>query len=112
MQDEISSQLAEVESRELANIERASLTGTGGGIFLSPVLLLAGWAETRAASGLADTATYHPTFLYESIWNVLVCLALLWVARRFAVTTPHQSRPILPAAAGPAHLIEQVPAGV
>ena len=31
----------------------SGLTGTGGGIFLSPVLLFVGWAETRAASGLA-----------------------------------------------------------
>jgi uncharacterized membrane protein YfcA len=31
----------------------SGLTGTGGGIFLSPVLLLTGWAETRAASGIA-----------------------------------------------------------
>ena len=27
---------------------------------------------------------FHPTFLYESICNVIVCLILLWVARRFA----------------------------
>lgn len=31
----------------------SGLTGTGGGIFLSPVLLFVGWAETRAASGMA-----------------------------------------------------------
>jgi uncharacterized membrane protein YfcA len=31
----------------------SGLTGTGGGIFLSPVVLLAGWAETRSASGMA-----------------------------------------------------------
>ncbi len=31
----------------------SGLTGTGGGIFLSPMLLIAGWAELRAASGLA-----------------------------------------------------------
>lgn len=31
----------------------SGLTGTGGGIFLSPVLLIAGWAETRAAAGMA-----------------------------------------------------------
>lgn len=31
----------------------SGLTGTGGGIFLSPVLLFAGWAETRGASGMA-----------------------------------------------------------
>ena len=39
--------------------------------------------EKRPA-GFADAETFHPTFLYESIWNVLVCLVLLWVARRFA----------------------------
>ncbi len=32
----------------------SGLTGTGGGIFLSPVLLLAGWSEMRAASGIAS----------------------------------------------------------
>jgi phosphatidylglycerol---prolipoprotein diacylglyceryl transferase len=32
----------------------------------------------------ADATAFHPTFLYESIWNLLVCLALLWIARRFA----------------------------
>ena len=31
----------------------AGLTGTGGGIFLSPLLLFAGWATPRAASGIA-----------------------------------------------------------
>lgn len=31
----------------------------------------------------ADAASFHPAFLYESAWNVLACLALLWVARRF-----------------------------
>jgi len=31
----------------------SGLTGTGGGIFLSPVLLLSGWAETRATAGVA-----------------------------------------------------------
>lgn len=32
----------------------SGLTGTGGGIFLSPVLLLAGWSGIRAASGIAS----------------------------------------------------------
>lgn len=31
----------------------SGLTGTGGGIFLSPLLLLMGWARTRPASGVA-----------------------------------------------------------
>jgi uncharacterized protein len=31
----------------------AGLTGTGGGIFLTPLLVLAGWAATREAAGLS-----------------------------------------------------------
>ena len=31
----------------------SGITGVGGGIFLSPILLLARWAETRQASGVA-----------------------------------------------------------
>ena len=31
----------------------AGLTGTGGGIFLSPLLLLAGWAEMRVCAGVS-----------------------------------------------------------
>jgi len=31
----------------------SGLTGTGGGIFLSPLLLVLGWSETRMASGVA-----------------------------------------------------------
>jgi uncharacterized membrane protein YfcA len=31
----------------------SGLTGVGGGIFLSPLLLFAGWSETRTASGVA-----------------------------------------------------------
>jgi hypothetical protein len=31
----------------------SGLTGTGGGIFLSPLLLFAGWAGPRGAAGLA-----------------------------------------------------------
>ena len=32
----------------------SGLTGTGGGIFLSPILLFMGWSETRTASGVAS----------------------------------------------------------
>jgi uncharacterized membrane protein YfcA len=31
----------------------SGLTGTGGGIFLSPLLLFIGWSATRMASGVA-----------------------------------------------------------
>ena len=34
--------------------------------------------------GFKDEAAFHPTFLYESLWDLLVCLVLLFVARRFA----------------------------
>lgn len=33
----------------------SGITGTGGGIFLSPLLLLFGWTEVRRASGIAAT---------------------------------------------------------
>ena len=33
----------------------SGLTGTGGGIFLSPILIFGGWAATRNASGIAIT---------------------------------------------------------
>ncbi len=39
--------------------------------------------ENRPA-GFADAESFHPTFLYESLWNLLVFFVLLWVARRFA----------------------------
>jgi prolipoprotein diacylglyceryl transferase len=32
-----------------------------------------------------DRATYHPTFLYELIWDVVGVLVLLWVMRRFTL---------------------------
>jgi prolipoprotein diacylglyceryl transferase len=39
--------------------------------------------ENRPAE-FAEAEAFHPTFLYEALWDVLVCLALLWIARRFA----------------------------
>lgn len=32
--------------------------------------------------GMADVATYHPTFLYEAIWNLLLAALLVWLGRR------------------------------
>jgi prolipoprotein diacylglyceryl transferase len=34
-------------------------------------------------AGSLDVATYHPTFLYESLWCVVVALVVLWADRRF-----------------------------
>jgi len=44
----------------------SGLTGVGGGIFLSPLLLYMGWAETSAASGVAA-----PFILVNSIAGLL-----------------------------------------
>ena len=35
-----------------------------------------------------DSPTFHPTFLYESLWNLLVMAILLRVARRWRVQAP------------------------
>jgi prolipoprotein diacylglyceryl transferase len=35
-----------------------------------------------------NNATFHPTFLYELIWNLIGVLVLLWVARRFTLRPP------------------------
>ena len=43
-------------------------------IFIEPAYRIAGYK---------DIATYHPLFLYESIWNVLTMVLLLWAARKF-----------------------------
>jgi prolipoprotein diacylglyceryl transferase len=33
--------------------------------------------------GYAPGTTFHPTFLYESLWNFGLCILLLWIDRRF-----------------------------
>jgi len=33
--------------------------------------------------GYAPGTTFHPTFLYESFWNLLLCGFLLWVQKRY-----------------------------
>lgn len=35
---------------------------------------------------IPGVSTYHPTFLYESLWCVGVALVVLWAARRFHLT--------------------------
>jgi prolipoprotein diacylglyceryl transferase len=34
----------------------------------------------------ADIATYHPTFLYESLWCLGVAVLVIWAGRRFTLT--------------------------
>ncbi len=35
------------------------------------------------AGGLAQYDTFHPTFLYESLWNLGVAVLVIWADRRF-----------------------------
>lgn len=37
--------------------------------------------EHRPA-GMPDVATYHPTFLYEALWNLALAALLVWIGRR------------------------------
>jgi phosphatidylglycerol:prolipoprotein diacylglycerol transferase len=45
------------------------------GLYIPPNYRLLGYAEVER---------FHPLFLYESMLNLLACLALLYIARRFA----------------------------
>ena len=36
----------------------------------------------RRVAGFSDVATFHPTFLYESLWNLALVGVLLWIDRR------------------------------
>ena len=66
----------------------SGLTGTGGGIFLSPLLLFAGWADTRksggvsaafilvnSAAGLAGNLTSLQSLPAEIVWSVPAAFA-------------------------------------
>ncbi len=36
-------------------------------------------------SDLPDVATYHPTFLYEALWNLALAALLVWIGKRWRV---------------------------
>ena len=36
-------------------------------------------------AGYAVGTTFHPTFLYESLWNLALCALLLWIDRRWSI---------------------------
>jgi phosphatidylglycerol---prolipoprotein diacylglyceryl transferase len=39
--------------------------------------------EAHRPAGLEDVALYHPTFLYEALWNLALAALLLWIGRRW-----------------------------
>ena len=40
------------------------------------------------AAGYDPGTTFHPTFLYESLWNLALVAVLLWIDRRFRLRPP------------------------
>ena len=42
-----------------------------------------------AARSTSAYPTFHPTFLYELIWDVVGVLLLLWIGRRFTINPPN-----------------------
>lgn len=40
-------------------------------------------AHQALPPGASEQTTFHPTFLYESVWNLLGFIALLWLFKRF-----------------------------
>ncbi|MDA2808900.1 prolipoprotein diacylglyceryl transferase [Nocardiopsis suaedae] len=41
-------------------------------------------AQGRPAGYIEGFSTYHPTFLYESLWNIGLAVLLAWLGRRYA----------------------------
>ena len=39
--------------------------------------------DAHLLDGFASGTTFHPTFLYESLWSFALCFLLLWIDRRF-----------------------------
>jgi prolipoprotein diacylglyceryl transferase/aspartyl/glutamyl-tRNA(Asn/Gln) amidotransferase C subunit len=39
--------------------------------------------DKTIAAGYPPGTTFQPTFLYESLWNLLLCGALLWIDKRY-----------------------------
>ena len=44
--------------------------------------------STALAAGYPAGTTFHPTFLYESLWNLALCAVLLAIDRRWKVRPP------------------------
>ncbi len=81
----------------------SGLTGTGGGIFLSPILIFGGWAATRNASGVAISF-----ILCNSVFGLLGNIAS--VQRLPAELPVYLAAVLLGAAVGTALGIKRLPA--
>jgi prolipoprotein diacylglyceryl transferase len=45
-------------------------------------------SPAQRPAGYAQYATFHPTFLYELIWNLLLAGALVWLGKRRTIRPP------------------------
>ena len=45
-------------------------------------------SDIHRQPGYTQYATFHPTFLYELIWDLLGVILLLWIARRWTIRPP------------------------
>jgi prolipoprotein diacylglyceryltransferase len=45
--------------------------------------------EKAIEAGYPPGTTFHPTFLYESLWNLGLCGLLIWIDKRFALRGWH-----------------------
>jgi len=43
-------------------------------------------SEQHRPDGYEQFATFHPTFLYEALWNLAAAVLLVWLAKRFTLT--------------------------
>ena len=59
-------------------------------LFGGPTTLPWGLAISPAhrPAGYAQYATFHPTFLYELTWNLLLAAGLVWLGRRRSIRAP------------------------
>jgi prolipoprotein diacylglyceryl transferase len=42
-------------------------------------------SDKAVAAGYPPGTTFHPTFLYESLWCLVLCGGLIWIDRRFRI---------------------------
>jgi prolipoprotein diacylglyceryl transferase len=57
-------------------------------LYGKPTKLPWGLEIANPPEAYANFHTFHPTFLYELIWDLLGVLVLLWIARRFTLRPP------------------------
>ena len=63
-------------------------------------------ADDKLPAGFVSGTTFHPTFLYESLWNLALCLALLALERRATLRPGRLFAFYTPGTGGDAHVAQ------